>query len=232
MDKTNLNPNWQRLESVIRWSNMTINSFAKYIGLSRAENLYQIKNGNNGISHKLARRIVEFFPAISIGWLLTGEGTMLPEEYEVGTMPYYRGLDSFLAYCRGTQSAPDGVVCFPLAADAELAFVVSDGYDNPESCVSAECKSAKKSVFLKKIAVEEIIPSSYYMILTSNFVYLRKVTTTQSGDECCISLADDGWGFVKCLEDAEHNVPMLPDAIIPLSQIEVAYRVVGVYEAI
>ena len=211
---------------------MTINSFAKYIGLSRAENLYQIKNGNNGISHKLARRIVEFFPAISIGWLLTGEGAMLPEEYEVGTMPYYRGLDSFLAYCRGTQSAPDGVVCFPLAADAELAFVVSDGYDTPESCVSAECKSAKKSVFLKKIAVEEIIPSSYYMILTSNFVYLRKVTAVQSGDECCVSLAADDWGFAGCLDMAEHNASRLPDATIPLSHIEVAYRVVGVYEAI
>ena len=85
---------------------------------------------------------------------------------------------------------------------------------------------------MKKIAVEEIIPSSYYMILTSNFVYLRKVTAVQSGDECCVSLAADDWGFVKCLEDAEHNVPMLPDATIPLSHIEVAYRVVGVYEAI
>ena len=199
MNKTNLNPNWQRLESVIRWSNMTINSFAKYIGLSRAENLYQIKNGNNGISHKLARRIVEFFPAISIGWLLMGEGTMLPEEREVGTMPCYRELNSFLAYCRGTQSAPDGVVCFPHAADAELVFVADNGGDTSESCVSAECKSAKKSVFLKKIAVEEIIPSSYYMILTSNFVYLRKVTTAQGGDDGCVSFAADEGGCVKCL---------------------------------
>ena len=170
---------------------MTINSFAKYIGLSRAENLYQIKNGNNGISHKLARRIVEFFPAISIGWLLTGEGAMLPEEYEVGTMPYYRGLDSFLAYCRGTQSAPDGVVCFPLAADAELVFVADNGGDTPESCVSAECKSAKKSVFLKKIAVEEIIPSSYYMILTSNFVYLRKVTASSESGSYLIEIVTE-----------------------------------------
>ena len=163
---------------------------------------------------------------------MTGEGAMLPEEREVGTMPCYRELNSLLSYCRGEQTAPDCVVCFPLAADAELVFVADNGGDTPESCVSAECKSAKKSVFLKKIAVEEIIPSSYYMILTSNFVYLRMVTAVQSGDECCVSLAADVWGCEKCLEDAEHNVPMLPDATIPLSQIEVAYRVVGVYEAI
>lgn len=35
--------NWQRIDSVIRWANMTINYFALYIGLPRGENLYQIK---------------------------------------------------------------------------------------------------------------------------------------------------------------------------------------------
>jgi len=39
--------NWQRIDSVIRWANMTINYFALYIGLPRGENLYQIKKGNN-----------------------------------------------------------------------------------------------------------------------------------------------------------------------------------------
>lgn len=37
--------NWQRIDSVIRWANMTINYFALYIGLPRGENLYQIKKG-------------------------------------------------------------------------------------------------------------------------------------------------------------------------------------------
>lgn len=46
--------NWQRIDSVIRWANMTINYFALYIGLPRGENLYQIKKGNNGISRNLA----------------------------------------------------------------------------------------------------------------------------------------------------------------------------------
>ena len=42
--------NWQRIDSVIRWANMTINYFALYIGLPRGENLYQIKKGNNGMN--------------------------------------------------------------------------------------------------------------------------------------------------------------------------------------
>ena len=39
--------NWQRIDSVIRWANMTINYFALYIGLPRGENLYQINSSLN-----------------------------------------------------------------------------------------------------------------------------------------------------------------------------------------
>ncbi len=70
------NQNWQRVESVIEWANMSTNYFAKYIGLPRGENLYQIKKGNNGISRDLAAKIIARFPAISKLWLLTGEGEM------------------------------------------------------------------------------------------------------------------------------------------------------------
>ena len=57
--------NWQRIDSVIRWANMTINYFALYIGLPRGENLYQIKKGNNSISRNLADKIVTKFPEVS-----------------------------------------------------------------------------------------------------------------------------------------------------------------------
>ena len=68
--------NWQRIESVVKWANMTTNYFARYIGLSRGENLYQIKRGHNGISRKLGERIVQHFPQIDLLWLLTGRGQM------------------------------------------------------------------------------------------------------------------------------------------------------------
>ena len=40
---------WSRLEKVIDWSGLSINSFTKNIGLKRAENLYQIKKGYHSI---------------------------------------------------------------------------------------------------------------------------------------------------------------------------------------
>ena len=82
--------NWQRIEAVIKWANMSTNYFARYIGLARGENLYQIKRGNNGISLDVADRIVSKFPQVDKLWLLTGEGQMFSEERIRGAqIPYY-----------------------------------------------------------------------------------------------------------------------------------------------
>ena len=82
--------NWERIEAVIKWANMTTNYFARYIGLARGENLYQIKRGNNGISFDVANRIVAKFPQIDKLWLLTGEGQMFADSRERGArIPFY-----------------------------------------------------------------------------------------------------------------------------------------------
>ncbi|MCC8089213.1 MAG: hypothetical protein LIO79_08140 [Rikenellaceae bacterium] len=67
-------PAWQRIQLVVRESGMTVNAFAYHIGLKRAENLYQIKKGNHGISRELATIINNHYPQFSIGWLLSGDG--------------------------------------------------------------------------------------------------------------------------------------------------------------
>ena len=83
--------NWQRIECIVRWTNMTVNYFAHHIGLPRGENLYQIKKGNNGISRNLADKIVAKFPEISLPWLLTGEGRMFVDEKQSGQqIPFYK----------------------------------------------------------------------------------------------------------------------------------------------
>ena len=82
--------NWERIEAVIKWANMTTNYLARYIGLARGENLYQIKRGNNGISFDVANRIVAKFPQIDKLWLLTGEGQMFADSRERGArIPFY-----------------------------------------------------------------------------------------------------------------------------------------------
>ena len=69
---------------------MTSNSFAMQIGLTRCENLYQIKRGNFGITRDLADRITTHFPEISRTWLLTGAGHMLMSQSKDGNnIPYY-----------------------------------------------------------------------------------------------------------------------------------------------
>ena len=69
----NSNPAWERLSEVIGYSGLSVNAFAKAIGLKRGENLYQIKKGNNGISPNLAKRINQVLPCFSVAWLIFGE---------------------------------------------------------------------------------------------------------------------------------------------------------------
>ena len=134
---------------------MTTNAFARHIGLPRAENLYQIKRGNNGISSRLAERIAGIYPEISRTWLLTGRGAMFVEDEEsTALVPYFEEdvcmalgvVDAlepacdmvvpgfarcdFAMRCGGT---PDGVTVLLLrrcAGDAELVpgeYVMLDG---------------------------------------------------------------------------------------------------------
>lgn len=83
------NATWHRLETIIKMSGMSINAFARCIGLSRGENLYQIKKGNNGISRDLANRIINYYPQINFSWLVTGEGAMTIDGKSETGIPFY-----------------------------------------------------------------------------------------------------------------------------------------------
>lgn len=89
---------WQRIEAVIGWAKMSTNGFARYIGLARGENLYQIKRGNNGISLDVAERICAKFPQIDKLWLLAGDGQMFIREHEESAeiARYKQALDEAL----------------------------------------------------------------------------------------------------------------------------------------
>lgn len=165
---TNTNLQWQRLEEVINRTNMSVNSFGKHIGLMRSESLYQIKAGRFGISHNLAKRIVEKFPEISLGWLLSGEGEMLNGSKQPMSIPYY---DQDVTSCRDLDSKllhPTSLLTLPMIEACDCAFRSFD------SAIGSQIM-AGSIVFIKKIAIEAIIPGRFYVIITSNFVILRKV---------------------------------------------------------
>lgn len=160
--------NWQRIDSVIRWANMTINYFALYIGLPRGENLYQIKKGNNGISRNLADKIVTKFPEVSLAWLLTGEGQMFVDEKLCGVqIPFYQAdVESYIT--RIDELTSDREMVIPQLTGCDLAMLYNGkamGYSIPSGSI----------VFLKKMTPEEIIPGLEYVIVCQKIITLRIV---------------------------------------------------------
>ena len=161
---------------------MSINYFARYIGLPRGENLYQIRRGHNGISKDVARRIVTRFPEISELWLLTGSGQMFVEEDLRGAQfPLYRvDVERFIS--RVDTLPVDGQVVFPMVGDCDLAMLYMSEAMSPLIPVGTV-------VFLKEIGAGEIIPGSEYVISSGNLVLLRRVRATDDAET---------WRLVAC----------------------------------
>lgn len=155
----------------MRWANMSANYFAHHIGLSRGENLYQIKRGNNGISLNLAERIVTHFPQINRLWLLTGEGEMLLDEARAtGLVPFYR-LDAELSVRKIETVQPECMISLPVVASCDLAMIymgTAMGRQLPVGTI----------VFLKQVEVEHLIPGKEYLVCSRQFDALRLVRTT------------------------------------------------------
>lgn len=147
---------------------MTVNYFARYIGLSRGENLYRIKRGDNGISRDLADRIVAVFPEIDKVWLLTGVGRMLVSDGDRGEqIPYYAAdLESSLAQIASLE--PSHYIYMPMVNGCDLAI-------RCHSRAMCEASWAAMDVFLKKTDVSRIILGGEYALVTQNCVTLRKV---------------------------------------------------------
>ena len=206
MNRTNSISDWERLESVIRWAQMTINGFGVHIGLPRAENLYQIKAGKNGISRALATRIVEHFPEVSLGWLLSGEGDMFGRRERADAVPFY---DGDLGACRQClrEREPDGVFSLPAMVGCDLAVRSSDDAMADEVMVGS-------ILFLKQIGIEAIISGALYVIVCPSYVILRRA-------RLCYN--DAGQMRLK-LEPANKNYD---EMIVSPEQVDAIYRVVG-----
>lgn len=161
---------WHRLERVIKWTGLSVNSFALNIGLKRSENLYQIKRGNNGISRDLANLITTKYPTVSKGWLLTGERDMFIESQpatvpEGGGVPYY-GMDVLSAVESDLRSEPRFRINVPLFNDCDLAALNIGTAMQPEI-------PAGSIVILKKWTVPAIIPGEAYLVVTQYFRGIR-----------------------------------------------------------
>lgn len=70
----------ERIKAIFKHLNKTAYALSKELGYKRPQVLYAVENELNGISKDLASKIVEKYPEISYGWLLTGSGSMLADE--------------------------------------------------------------------------------------------------------------------------------------------------------
>ena len=150
---------WHRLERVIKWTGLSVNSFALNIGLKRSENLYQIKKGNNGISRDLATLITTKYPSVSKAWLLTGEGEMFVEQVAASAsqagVPYY-GMDILAVVDETVLPSPQFYISIPI-------------FDN--------CDIAAQN------NVESIVPGESYLVVTEQFKGIRTIRAGSNPSE-------------------------------------------------
>ncbi len=160
---------------MVRWTGLSVNSFALSIGLNRGENLYQIKRGNNGISRELAGMIAAKYGQISKAWLLTGEGDMFTDDsvkrvsvpfYDVEVEKYVTSPQRYLSH---------GFVCLPGVEDAEFGAVYSGR-------AMGEAIPAGSMVLLRRVDVSALVPGGDYVVVGEEFTMLRRVRRDTNSD--------------------------------------------------
>lgn len=172
---TNKDGCWDRLEAVINWANMSVNYFARHIGLPRGENLYQIRRGNNGISRDVARRVTSRFPEVNEAWLLTGIGEMFirPEDRRL-FIPFY-DVDVEQTLGRDVKLHPASQLSVPIAEASDMAMRYCGLSMAPHIPTGA-------IVVLGEVAPEEIVPEGEYVLQLDNKTILRTVLPTDAPD--------------------------------------------------
>ncbi len=167
---------WPRLEKVISWSKMSSNRFAKHIGLTRAETLYQIEKGKHNLSRRVAEAIVAKFPEISVSWLLTGSGEMFLDAIDSTEKIDFFNIDAERNIRNITSLIPDSKLILPNNIDADLAMIY---------CGEAMRNTTPTNsvVILKQVLPEQIIFGKEYLVQSHSHTALRIVrkATDKSG---------------------------------------------------
>lgn len=163
--------NWHRIEKVVKWSGMSVNAFAKHIGLGRAENLYQIKKGKNRISANLAQTIVDHYPQISKGWLLSGEGAMLVRDAirQSTDIPFFEMEAVKYASSREYITTTFYISCPMFDKGTFAALCMGDA-------MVPEIPTASVGVFAK-VEIDQIVPGKTYLIVSESFTGIRTIRT-------------------------------------------------------
>lgn len=177
--------NWERLSATIEWLNMSPNSFAMQIGMTRAEGLYHIRRGEFGITAELANRITSHFPEINRTWLLTGAGNMLTSQTRSGTnIPYYESdIERLLPVI--DQCEPSGYMDLPLVHGCDIIVHAA----SREMII--DNKSMATRLFLRHVDPAEVQAGNEYVLLLYKDVKWRKVKSIDGYELTLTALRSD-----------------------------------------
>lgn len=187
---------WLRLEKVIKWTGLSVNSFARAVGLNRAENLYQIKKGNNGISRDLAFLISAKYPQISKGWVLTGEGNMFTNDsVHVCSIPYY-DMDVMKIVRNPEEYQTRKFISVPMLEDADFAAVYY-GEGMPSNIPSGA------TVVLKRETSDTIIPGRAYVVVCDKITLLRYIRRDDDSSRLRLVAQDRNMYDDVCIDESQ-----------------------------
>ncbi len=196
--------NWDRLEQVIQYLGLNVNSFAKEIGLNRAERLYQIKKGNYAISKNLAGIITDRFPDINETWLITGEGPMSKDKESFTKIPLYNiSLDEFDTDLANLPVAYDLEI--PLLSGSDFAFV------NQGEAMKPEIEHGSV-VFVKEVDKKAVVFGDIYLLISDHVKVVRFI---RGGN-------DNQWRLVA------KNADDFDELMIDIDAVKAVYKVKGV----
>ena len=199
------------------YSGMSLKRLAEECGLGTPQTLYDIKNGKHGISRDVANKIRARFPAISLSWLLAGEGDMLSAGSEslpavavtdsnrVPLVPISAFAGPISAFSAGGVVNRDCETVFCPSPGAELALTVSGDSMEPKLHDGT-------IIFIKKINDEAFIPWGHTMVIdTENGAFIKDIYPGNSPEEVVARSLNERY----------------PDIIIPRKSIFGIYRVLN-----
>lgn len=195
---------WERLQKVIYYLGFNVNSFAREIGLNRAERLYQIKRGNYEISKNLASTISKRFANINEAWLIMGEGNMLKDIDNGHKIPLFNvSLANFNIDLSQMKTAHELEI--PILSGSDFAIV------NEGDAMSPEIDHASV-VFVKEVDKSAMHYGDAYLIISEFNKLIRFIH----------ELDDTRWRLV-----AKNSVDY-EDVIVEISDVKAVYKVKGV----
>lgn len=180
---------WQRIEKTVRWTGLTVNSFALNIGLNRSENLYRIKRGENGVSKELAEMITARYPELSRAWLLTGEGNMFIDGE--GTRNPIPAYDMDAALLAGLDHLPAAAyaMSLPRAGHVTFAALMLNRSMEPDIPTGS-------TLLLKECSLDEIIPGYPYLVASDSITAVRTVRLSDDGERLHLIASNHQYGEI------------------------------------